>query len=305
MTNQAVFVDLQSPERLVIREAPIPVPLPNEALVQIKAISLNRGEVRRSFTTAPDGWRPGWDVAGEVLEPAPNGTGPQKGHRVVGLMRGGGWSELIALDNSLLAVIPEGVSYETASTLPVAGLTALHALYQGGLLLGKRVLVTGATGGVGDFALQLARLSGAITVAHLRKPAEIDADEVIIGSLKGHGPFDHVVESVGGETLGELLGELAVDGKIVNFGNSSGQPSTFDVSDFYYGGGNQLYGLILFHELSRVEGADVGLARLLNLVKDGKLNPRIDVVEPFTQIAHVAQRLLDRTYQGKAVLTLP
>ena len=138
MTNQAVFVDLQAPKRLVIREAPVPTPLANETLVQVKAISLNRGEVRRSFTTAPDGWRPGWDVAGEVLEPAPNGTGPKKGDRVVGLMRGGGWSELIALDNSLLAVIPEGVSYEAASTLPVAGLTALHALYQGGQGRGYR-----------------------------------------------------------------------------------------------------------------------------------------------------------------------
>jgi NADPH:quinone reductase-like Zn-dependent oxidoreductase len=304
MTIRSVFVDPTQETRLVIRDAPYPTALPSQAIVRVRAVSLNRGEVRYSHTNAPEGWRPGWDVAGEVLIPAANG-GPGIGARVVGLMRGGAWSEVVALELAHLAEIPTNVSFEAASTLPVAGLTALHALLKGGFLVGKHVLVTGATGGVGDFALQLARLGGARTVAHLRAPADVDADEIVIGSLKGTGPYDHVVESVGGAVLGELLGELAVDGQIVNFGNSEGVPTVFDVSDFYYPGGQRLYGLILFHELSRTEGADVGLARLGRLLAEAKLKPRIEVVEPFDKVDSVAKRLLQRDFPGKAVLTFP
>ena len=130
----------------------------HEALVQVEAISLNRGEVRDAME-AEAGWRPGWDLAGTVIKQAANGTGPKVGSRVMGTVpiHGGAWAEQVAVPTNMLAEIPTNVTFAQAATLPVAGLTALYALDKGGLLLHKRVLITGSTGGVGLFAHQLAR----------------------------------------------------------------------------------------------------------------------------------------------------
>src|SRR5215813_2141021 len=184
--NRAVVVDLEAPGRLVIRPVPDPVPESGEAVVRVRAISLNRGEVRRS-TMAAAGWRPGWDLAGVIERPAANGLGPRAGARVVGVVLEGAWAERVAVPANALAELPDKVTFSQAATFPVAGLTALHALAKGGLLLGKRVLLTGATGGVGDFAVQLARLAGAHVTALARRadqaPAlsQLGAHDIVVG----------------------------------------------------------------------------------------------------------------------------
>ena len=160
MSNLAVVVDPDAPGRLVLKPVPEPSPDRSEAIVRVCAISLNRGEVRRS-TMAAAGWRPGWDLAGVIERAAADGTGPTVGERVVGFLPEGAWAQRVAVPKNALAELPEKVTFSQAATFPVAGLTALLALGKGGPLLGKRVLITGATGGVGDFAVQLARPSGA------------------------------------------------------------------------------------------------------------------------------------------------
>ena len=75
------------------------------------------------------------------------------GARVVGLLPSGAWAELVAVPTNSLAELPESVSFELAATLPVAGLTALYALETGGGLIGRSVLVTGASGGAGNFGI--------------------------------------------------------------------------------------------------------------------------------------------------------
>src|SRR5206468_3423189 len=99
------------------------------------------GELRL-MAGRPDGWRPGQDIAGAVVQAAADGTGPKEGDRVVALVDQAGWAERAAAPTSRIAVIPDNVSFEAAATLPVAGLTALRALRVGGSLLGKRVMVT-------------------------------------------------------------------------------------------------------------------------------------------------------------------
>lgn len=311
---QAVVVDPAAPGRLVLGALDAPAPLPNEAVVRVHAVSLNRGEVRRAHTTAPAGWRPGWDLAGVVEQAAANGTGPKAGTRVVGLLRAGAWAEQVAVGTEYLAPLPDEVSFVQAATLPVAGLTALHALQKRGApLVGRSVLVTGATGGVGDFAIQLAKLGGASVTAHVRRPDQaafvqtagadnVAAGEDLTAAAKPFAPFDVVVESVGANVLGQAMTLLAERGVCVSLGTSAGNETTFHAEDFYFIGGATLYGMLLFDELKWVETASVGLARLAALVAEGRLRPQIAVEDNWTNVADVARQLIERRYPGKAVL---
>ena len=306
----AVIVDPSAPGRLVIRDVDYPSAAPSEAIVRVKAISLNRGEVRTA-SSAEAGWRPGWDLAGIVEKAAADGSGPRTGARVVGMLQGGAWAEAVAVPTTMLAEIPESVSFAQAATLPIAGLTALWTLEHGGLLLDRRVLITGATGGVGHLACQLARQAGAYVTGVVRQPGheamvrEAGAHQVIVsedlGDARDSGVYDLILDSVGGRTLANALVLLAPDGTCVNFGVSGGTEVTFDLRHFFLLGGANLYGFIIFHELKR-KSVTEGLARLSRFIVDGRLRPQIDVEAPWTQIGDVAQRLLNRSFTGKAVL---
>jgi NADPH:quinone reductase-like Zn-dependent oxidoreductase len=146
-TIRAVVVDAPAPGRLAIKPVELRDPDRDEVGVRVTAISLNRGETRRALQVAEPGWRPGWDFAGVVESAAADGSGPKPGTRVVGLLPSGAWAERINCRSHAIAALPDAVSDAEAATLPVAGLTALHALRQGGLLLGRKVLIDGASGG--------------------------------------------------------------------------------------------------------------------------------------------------------------
>lgn len=311
-TIHAVVVDPNVPGRLALREVDRPTPLPSSALVRVATVSLNRGEVRRTLT-AEAGWRPGWDLAGTVEVAAQDGSGPAVGTRVVGFLPAGAWAELVAVPTHSLAQLPSSVSFRDAATLPVAGLTALLALERGGLLLGKTVLITGASGGVGHFACQLACYAGAKVTAVVRRPELVEfvknagAQQVVVGSdrdnIAQHGPYNLILDSVGGETLPAVLEAVAPDGVCVLFGSTAGAEVTFNASRFYGKGGLSLYGFILFHELKK-QPASAGLTRLVNFLAEGLLVPHIDLEAPWTQVADVAQQLTDRRFLGKAVLSI-
>lgn len=315
MAIRAVMVDPDAPGasgRLVIRDVADPSPDRSEAIVRVSAISLNRGEIRRSLTAAA-GWRPGWDFSGTVERTAADGSGPKAGTRVVGMLGSGAWAERIAAPTHTLAELPESVSDAQAATLPVAGLTALYALRKGGLLLERPTLITGATGGVGDFALQLARLSGARVVAHVRHRDQENqvrgagAAAVVMGEdLPEDGPFGPyhlVVDSVGGKTLGAALNQVAEGGTVISLGSTAGAQVTFDASRFYPTGRASLYGFILFDEI-KTDPAGRGLEVLLRLVAAGKLTTRISVEADWSEVAAVSRQLMERAFTGKAVLHL-
>lgn len=311
-TIRAVVVDRSAQGRLAIKPVELRDPDRDEVVVKVTAISLNRGETRRATQMAEPGWRPGWDFAGVVEREAADGSGPKAGARVVGLLPNGAWAERVNCRSHAVAALPDAVSDAQASTLPVAGLTALHALRQGGLLLGRKVLVDGASGGVGHFACQLAQAAGALVWGHVRRDdqraqvAEWTGGRVVVGrelsAAKGQGPYWLIVNSVGGSALSAALTMLAPNGVCVTLGVSEGPTATFESRDFFGAGGARLYGLTLFHELMSVERAGIGLTLLAGEIAAGRLKPQIAVEAGWNEVGAVAQRLIDRDFTGKAVL---
>jgi len=307
---RAVLVDPAAPGHLKLGEAPDPAPRSNQAVVRIKAISLNLGEVRRARRSEA-GALLGWDLAGVIEEAAPDGSGPAPGTRVVGLVLSGAWAELAAVDSGMLAPLPDEVSFASAATLPVAGLTALYALEQGGQLLGRRVLVTGASGGVGLFATQLANLSGATVTGLIRQKHYADlvrkcgAAAVVVGErgdgAANHGPFHCILDSVGGEVLSDCLQLLAPGGVLVNYGVSAGEQATIEVGQFFRVGRARYYGLYLFTEFGRRRASD-GLGVLLGLLAAGRLDVHIGAEGGLGELGELAERLYSRKIPGKAVI---
>ena len=236
--------------------------------------------------------------------------GPREGARVAGLAGEGGWAELAAVPTDRLAELPDEVSFEAASTLPVAGLTAVRALEVGGPLLGRRVLVTGAAGGVGRFAIQLAHRAGAHVTGVVRNAErgqglrELGADELITELEPEGEPFDLLLESVGGASLAAALTRVAPRGTVVAFGASSPEPTTFDVSSFYDRGGPRLYGLRVFDELAMHGSGVRDLELLVSELAAGRLDPQIDLVTSWRDADTALSALMDRRVAGKAVLTI-
>src|SRR5215471_4511685 len=118
-------------QKVAFREVEEPSPAPNEALVEVAAFSLNRGELAL-LKNRPAGWQPGQDLAGTVLRQASDGSGPPTGARILGLTEQAGWAERAAVRTDRLAVLAEHVRIEGAAALPIPGLTALRALRRGG-----------------------------------------------------------------------------------------------------------------------------------------------------------------------------
>lgn len=313
---QAVVIDPQSPQRVGFRSVESPAPRAMEALVRVKAISLNRGEVVYRVQ-GEAGTRLGWDLAGVVERPAAEEPGPARGARVVGLLRSGAWAEHAAVPVNALAEIPPSVTFAHAAALPTAGLTALAAIGRGGSLMARTVLVTGASGGLGLIACRLASLAGARVVGQVRQQRsaplarEAGADHVVVGediaATEPFGPYNLIVEQLGGLALAEAMTQLARGGTCVSAGVSTG-PAGYvvpvDMARMRRAPGASLHILNLYHELER-EPASLGLQRLVRLAHDGKLVPHIGAEADWREIAQVAQALLDRQFQGKAVLRVP
>src|SRR5205085_12361961 len=116
-----------APIPVEFREVAEPEPAADEAIVEVHAFSLNRGELAL-LAGRPEGWRPGQDISGVVVRAAADGSGPKEGTRVVALVDGAGWSQRVAAPTARMAALQENVSFAGAATLPVAGLTALRTV---------------------------------------------------------------------------------------------------------------------------------------------------------------------------------
>ncbi|TIN69996.1 MAG: oxidoreductase [Mesorhizobium sp.] len=302
----ALVISSDSATGLSISELAEPQPASNEALVSVHATSLNRGELRL-LSIRPNGWIPGQDIAGIVERAAADGSGPAVGARVAALVDQAGWAQRVAVPTDRLAVLPDDVSFAAAATLPVAGTTALRTLRHGGDLTGQQVLITGASGAVGRFQVQLAREQGASVTAiaaarHAEDLRGLGAEQIVEAIELAEGPFSLITESVGGKSLAHAIERIAPGGTIVMFGSSSGELTPVGFRQF-----------VPDHEGARLQtfayytsGPGIGedIASLLALVAAGRLETRVALTVPWTDIAEALDALRQRSFSGKAVLTI-
>jgi len=296
-----------TPGNTALGGAPDPEPADDEALVAVEAYSVNRGEIFL-LEARREGWRPGQDVAGRVVRAAANGSGPAEGARVAAHVPAGGWAERVAAPVDGIAQLPDTVDTAAASTLGVAGLTALRLLRHAGSVAGKRVLLTGASGGLGHFLVEMAAGQGALVTAVSSTPergerlAALGASFLVTDVEDAEGPFSVIFESVGGRSLEAAVARLAPHGLLVWFGQASREPATLS---FFSMVSTATYASIVPFTYWRTGASDADdLATLVRLVAQGHLHPEIGRSSDWRETPDVLVALAERRIRGNAVLTV-
>ncbi|WP_155375039.1 NAD(P)-dependent alcohol dehydrogenase [Catellatospora vulcania] len=308
----------------VVRFTDVPKPAvgPEQVLVQVRACSLNFGD-RAALHGEPRVVRLAWglrrpkvtvlgrDVAGTVVEVGAKVSRWQPGDEVFGEVNQRGFAEYVAAPADHLARRPAGVSFEQAATLPVAASTALQALRLGAVTTGSRVLVNGASGGVGTFAVQLAADLGAqVTGVCSTRNAELVRSlgaEVIDYTredfTRGDRSYDVIFDLAGGHGLAAMRRVLAPGGVYLSSSGTGGRvlgplPHLLKVT---------VLGAVTRQRLrvvaARRDTAD--LDHLADLVAAGRLCPVIERVRPLSETAEALRRLETDHARGKIVLTVP
>ena len=227
---RAVIYDPQARANLRLADVDEPAAAESEAVIQVRATALNFGEVHFIDRMRKPGEVPGWDAAGVVVQAAADGSGPPVGSRVVGFHGAGGWAQRRTVPTENLAILPDSVEFGPAAALPVAGVTALQALRRLGPVVGRRVLITGASGGVGRFAVQLAARAGAHVVAAVGSEArgaglrDLGAAEVVVGLADITERVFGVLDNVGGQLLAEAFSLVGDGGSAQSIGMASSPP---------------------------------------------------------------------------------
>lgn len=234
---RAWVTEAGAPGGVALRSVPRPSPAPHELLVRVEAFAPNPGDIV-GIGSVPPGTVPGWDGSGIVLEPSADGLGPQVGDRVLFLGLGGGWAEERVVPRVMTATAPVDVPVERLSTLPVPATSALRAVRRLGSILGRRILIVGATGAVGRMAVQLAARSGAHVVAVARDASQhgtlrdLGATETHSELATVPGRVDGAIDMIGGQHLVDAYALLASGGTVVALGHSAESDEHFPYGAF-------------------------------------------------------------------------
>jgi NADPH:quinone reductase-like Zn-dependent oxidoreductase len=295
------------PETLRVVEVADPVAGPGEVLVRIRAATVNptdlaarAGALRAMLPDIVPPFLLGWDLAGEVVAAGPD-TGYREGDRVVGMIpwphtkgRVAAYAELAAVDPSWLAPLPDGIGDDAASTLPLNGLTARQALDLLALAPGSTLLVTGASGGVGGFAVQLAVRDGHRVVAMAGRddedwvrglgPAEVLARDADLATA---GPVDAIFDAV--PVGGEVEDAVRDGGAVVYTRPPRPAPATGDGRD-------------VRRDVILVRPDPAALRRLAAGLAGGDLRTRVAEVLPLEGAARAHERAAGGGTHGKLVL---
>jgi NADPH:quinone reductase len=307
MDGMKALIPAAGPDMVEFADVEQPRPRPDEALIKVAAFSVNRGETFL-LERPRDGWRPGKDVAGIVVQAAAGGRGPAEGSRVVGHPPAAGWAEYAAVPVASLATLPAEVPAVTAAALPLAGLTALRLLRVAGNVTGRRILLTGASGGVGHYVTELAANAGAevtavtATAERGHRLTDLGATAVARTVAETDGPFDIVLESAGGAGFAQALDRLRPGGTLIWFGEASKEPVTIDFFGLLYGATSATIRHFSYADVTEPDALDLQV--LVGLVARGQLHPEIGRVADWASTDAVVADLRERRIRGNAVLTI-
>lgn len=306
-------------------ELPDPVPGPGELLIEVRAAGVNHAEPMQLAGRYPpppgESEVPGLECAGLVAAVGEGVEGWRPGERAMALLAGGGHAERVAVPAGQAMRVPDGLSFVEAAAVPEAGLTAwTNLVAEGGLRPGEAVLVTGATGGVGSFTVQLAAALGATVLAagrdrqRLAPLAELGARHLVllddtlpeaVRRATGGRGADLALDLVGGEHLPRALAALAPRGRLVLVGLLAGPRAELDLARVLRGH-LRLIGSTLRprsrDEKTRLVAAFAAFA--LPRLADGRLRPLVDEVVSFEEAATAYRRMREGGGIGKVVLSM-
>ena len=293
-----------APARIHLTEVAKPPIAADEVLIRVTAYSVNRGET--FLLEAPTaGWRPGKDVSGRVAAVGSEVQGFEPGQRVVAHPDQAGWAEWVAVKADRVVALPDGLDDLTAAAIPLAGLTALRLTRATGPLASRRVLLTGASGGVGYAFVQLAAAQGARVTAIAandergQRLRELGAVATIPSIEEVTGLFDIALESTGGAALAAAWEHLVSDGRLVWFGQASRSPATLDL--FNWKGGMSAT-LRKFYYLDDPSPVGVDLEALVRLVAQQCLHIEVGFTADWRDTPVAIEALLGRRVRGNVVL---
>lgn len=321
----ALCKSLDGPQSLLIEALSPPEPKPGQAIVNVKAVGLNFADTlitRGKYQFKPDlPFSPGAEIAGVVESVSDEGSGISPGERVMAYVNWGGAAEKIAVDSSALVPLPDNVPMTVAAGLSVTYGTAMHGLRdRGRLQKGETVVVTGAAGGAGQAAIEIAKLMDARVIAVASSKEKLDiarragADDTIIfpGSdlksevraLTGGSGANVVYDCIGGEASEPLIRALAWQGRFLVVGFAAGEIPKIPLNLLLLRGA-EMTGVFWGESVRRdPAGHRANMLQLLDWVATGRLSPRIHATYPLERIVEALGVLERREATGKVVLTI-
>ncbi|GLU54684.1 quinone oxidoreductase family protein [Dyadobacter frigoris] len=317
----AVYYENGGPEVFKYEDMQDPICKANEVLIKIKSISIEGGDlINREIRPLPQVPNiVGYQCAGEIIKVGIEVKDRFVGQRVVSLGNSGSHAQFIAVETFRTYPIPEGLSYESASAIPVAFVTAHECLFGSGNLKAREtVLIHGGTGSLGLAAIQMASQAGAIVIAtgsdetKLKKLLQFGAGHVInyktqsivneVMAITKNVGVDLVIDSVGGKNLALSAEALAYRGRIAFVGLSSREPNLFDPFLLWKQNAT-LHGVFLpgIVETEKKETAEL-LAEIFKDVVSGKLIVTIDQTFPLSKVRDAHQYVEERKGFGRVLL---
>ena len=318
-----VYTEYGSPDVLELKEVVKPTPKDDEVLVKVYAVSANAADLHllradpflirlSSGLLKPKNEILGSDIAGRVEAVGSNAKQFKPGDEVFGDISGCGWggfAEYVCVSETALALKPTHLSFEEAAAVPMAAVTALQGFhYAGEVRPGQRVLINGASGGVGTFAVQLAKTFGAEVTAvcstrNLDRARSIGADHVIDYTkedfAKNGQEYDLILATNGDRSISDYRRALSPKGVYVQTGGSMSQMTQAMLMGPWMSRNGQKMG-----NMGVAKPNQKDLVTMKELLEAGKVKPVIDRCYPLSEVPEALRYLEEGHAQGKVVITV-